>query len=152
MCSPSKYFNVQKLYMFMYFLKEETPNCISFTLPQTWIHPWLVLTSLAYLYVSGTEILSHGSSPFYPGHLGRFPCFHLRPQEIAGNSCLKTSDQAPSSLTQSQALGFVRCFPATHRFGVSFGYVLYVKCIAILVSTLPPIAYNSCCLITFFSQ
>lgn len=152
MCSPSKYFNVQKLYMFTYFLKEETPNCISFTLPQAWIHPWLVLASLAYLYVSGTEILSHGSSPFYPGHLGKFPCFHLKPQHYLQEIPVSRPQTKPHLPCHSHKL-WVLCIVFLQPTDlVSFGCVLYVKCIAILLSTLPPIAYNSCCLITLFSQ
>lgn len=50
------------------------------------------------------------------------------------------------------ATSFVFSFPETHWFGVSIGYMLYVKRSAILLSTLPPIAYNRCCLITFFFQ
>ena len=94
--------------------------------------------------------LSCGIGSFYTPHLESFPCFHLKPQHYL----LEILVSRPQIKTYLPWHGhsFVFSFPETRWFGVSIGYALYVKCSAILLSTLPPIAYNRCCLITFFFQ
>ena len=125
-------------------------------MPHLWIHPWLVLTLLAYLYVSWTKQTNKQKNyhvALGPSILSTWKAFHAF---IWSHStiCWKFLSQGLRSrpISPDMAISFVISFPETHWFGVSIGYMLYVKCSAILLSTLPPIAYNRCCLITFFFQ
>ena len=114
-------------------------------MPHLWIHPWLVLTLLAYLYVSWTKQTNKQKNyhvALGPSILSTWKAFHAF---IWSHStiCWKFLSQGLRSrpISPDMAISFVFSFPETHWFGVSIGYVLYVKCSAILLSTLPPIAY-----------
>lgn len=56
----------------MFFSRKKTPILYNLHVTQIWIHPWIILTSLSYLYANDTEKLLCNSGPFYTGHLEIF--------------------------------------------------------------------------------